>query len=245
MHAVDLPRFTYDACGVLPDGGGGMLVAGAKNPSWGPADVPAERPVKQPEQKPEPIEGGPTPVEPSQNDKPLVRGVRLAVTAPRLKVALRRGFTVKLTGAKPGRHTVVAKLAGRKVASGKAVVGADGTGKVTLKFTAVAKRKLARKKTAVLSITGAVVAHLRAVAALALTRQLAAAGAAHTDERTAHLPLERRARGERHALRRDDVLRVDRRRAQRERQQEQAGRGRMRGHPGHREREDACQAAAR
>ena len=159
IHVATLPDFTYDSCGELADGGS-MLVAGAKNPSWGPADVPAERPVKAPQEQPGPIaggpvKGGPTPVVPSQNDKPLTRGVRLAVTAPRLKVALRRGFTVKLTGAKPGRHTLVAKLAGRKVASGKAVVGADGTGKVTLKFTAAARRKLARKRTAVLSITGA------------------------------------------------------------------------------------------
>lgn len=150
IHAVDLPRFTVDACGELPNGGGGLLLAGATNPSWGPADVPAERTVVQPP----PPEQDPT-VKPSQDDQPLTRGVRLAATAPRLKVALRRGITVRLTGATPGRHTVVAKLAGRKVAAGKAVVGANGAGKVTLRFTRAGKRKLTGRRSAVLSITGA------------------------------------------------------------------------------------------
>jgi hypothetical protein len=158
VHAAGLPKFPADHCPDATDPGK-LLVPGGSNPSWGPADVPAPRQAPKPQPQPQPLPGpkpgeNPTPVGPAQ-EQPATVTAKLKVSGAKLRTALRRGFTVKLTGAKRGRHTVVAKVAGKRVAAGTAVVAANGTGSVTLKFTAAAKRKLARKSSVKLTISGA------------------------------------------------------------------------------------------
>jgi hypothetical protein len=150
VHAASLPRFTADSCGQLTDAGG-LLIAGASSPSWGPADVPAARTTTTP---PPPPTGSPTtPVAPV-GDRPIGPATAAKVKLTVAK-ATKTGVTVRVTGARAGRHALVAKFGKATVAKGTLTVAANGTGKVTLRFTKAGKRKLAGKKTAKLRLTGA------------------------------------------------------------------------------------------
>ena len=160
IKAATLPRFTATDCGVLEDGGQ-LLVAGATSPSWGPAGVPPARPAPQ---KPTPVTpdtpappvAAPTAPVPAQPAGPLAAvEVKLAVTKAKLRAALEKGLALRITGAPGGRHTLVAKYGKATVAKGTVTVGASGTAKATLRFTAAGKRKLAKRKRAALRITGA------------------------------------------------------------------------------------------
>ena len=150
IHMATLPKFT--AKGVCPQftDGGRVIVAGASNPDWGPADVPAARPTpRDPGTKPGP--SIPTPNDPGTTPGATAK---LSVTKVKLAAALKRGLTLKFTGAKDGKHTVSAKFGKTTVAKGSVTVK-SGAGKVTLKFTAAGKQKLKGKKTAKLAISGA------------------------------------------------------------------------------------------
>jgi hypothetical protein len=95
-----------------------LVIAGAKNPDWGPAGVPAGRGAQ----------GG---------------GGRLVVRSAdaRLRKALAKGFAVRAGVPGSGRLSAVAIRGGRKVASGsKSVRG--GNASVKLRFTKAAKRAL-------------------------------------------------------------------------------------------------------
>ncbi len=145
IKAVTLPKFSFDSCGQLADGGG-ILVAGATSPSWGPADVPPARQAADP--KPADPKPGPTVKGPETTPQ-------ITVSAKKLKVALRRGIALRLTGAKAGKHALTARAGTAKVAGGTVVVSADGTGKATLKFTKSGKKRLAGKRKVSLKVTGA------------------------------------------------------------------------------------------
>lgn len=171
VHTVEIPAFgtTNGDCGT-PDEDTKLLVAGAKSPDWGPADVPAWRP--------DPTPPGPGPQPPAPAPAPAPGAGQLsALPAPRggakvderstakpspftasttkLATALRKGLTVTLKGGTPGTRKIVARAASTVVASGTAKVAKDGTGKVTLKFTASAKKRLKGKSVVSLSLTGA------------------------------------------------------------------------------------------
>ncbi|MDQ3740789.1 MAG: hypothetical protein M3389_07575 [Actinomycetota bacterium] len=89
---------------------------------------------------------GDGPVSPSGTPR-----VQLAGKA-KLRKALRSGLKVRLSGLPAGVVKVVARSAGKTVASGRATVAADGTATVTLKFTRAARRKLARKPSVRLAV---------------------------------------------------------------------------------------------
>jgi hypothetical protein len=151
IHAVSLPRFSAGSCGTLTDGGG-LLVAGASSPSWGPAEVPPARVTPPP-----PTSGGPgpgttpaPPAGPANGPK-----ARLAVTKVKLAAALKKGLTLRVTGARRGKHALVARLGKTAVAKATVTVAKNGTGKATLRFTKTGRRKLAGRKSATLRITGA------------------------------------------------------------------------------------------
>lgn len=151
IHTATLPKFTTKKeCPSFTDGGK-LLIAGATSPAWGPADVPAARPATQdPGPKPGPI--NPLPTDPGTT--PGGATVKLSVTKAKLAAALKKGLTLKLTGAKDGKHAVSAKYGKTTVAKGTVTVK-RGAGKVTLKFTAAGKKKLKGKKSAKLAISGA------------------------------------------------------------------------------------------
>lgn len=148
IHTAVLPHYTVKAqCTPLTDGGK-LLVAGASNPSWGPAEVPAPRP-------PVPPTGGgggtPTPAPtPGTGTK-----AKLTVTKIKLAAALKKGIRVNLRSAPKGKHTLVAKYGKTTVAKRTIEVGSTGGGAATLRFTKAGKAKLKGKKTVKLNITAA------------------------------------------------------------------------------------------
>jgi Ca2+-binding RTX toxin-like protein len=82
-------------------------------------------------------------------------GARLALVGrPRLRTALRRGLTVRVTGAAAGRLTLTARARKAVVARGTAKVHADGSATVRLRFTAKARRSLRHARRATLAISG-------------------------------------------------------------------------------------------
>ena len=150
IHTVALPRLGAKTCPPLTDGDK-VLIAGASNPSWGPADVPPARPAAA-----------------AARSRPAARSSRAAVKTPttpgatikltvskaKLAAALKKGLTLKLTGARSGKHALTAKYGKTTVAKGTVTVK-NGSGKATLRFSTAGKRKLKGRKTAALTITGA------------------------------------------------------------------------------------------
>ena len=77
------------------------------------------------------------------------------VGRPRLATALRRGLSVRVTGAPVGKVTLTARSGKTVVARGSATVKAGGAATVRLKFTAKGRAKLRRSRRATLTISGA------------------------------------------------------------------------------------------
>ncbi len=147
IHSAALPRFSADACGTFADPGK-LIIPGAANPSWGPAEVPAPRPA------PPAPGGGGKPTNPAPAQLGSGATATLSVSKTKLAAALKKGIVVKLTGATNGKQTIIAKYGKTTVAKGKVTVK-HGAGKVTLRFTKAGKAKVKGKKTVKLSITGA------------------------------------------------------------------------------------------
>lgn len=154
VHVVDVPDFS---AGCSIDGASQssrLLIPGATQPDWGPAEVPASRPAQN--------TGGSQNGSGGQGGGQQTGGggaqpqgtPRLALTAVKLRRALAKGLAAKLTGAKAGAVKLVAKYRGKVVAKASGTVAADGTLSVRLKFSKAAKRKLKRLKTAKLAVSG-------------------------------------------------------------------------------------------
>jgi hypothetical protein len=73
---------------------------------------------------------------------------------PRLAAALRRGLTVRVTGAQAGKLTLSARRGKALMARGAAKVGAGGRATLRLRFTATARKRLRRARSVRLAITG-------------------------------------------------------------------------------------------
>ncbi len=147
VHVVTVPDFSSGCTVTGASQTSKLLIAGATQPDWGPAEVPASRPAPKP---------GPGP-NPSPNPGPNTgpgTGAKLAVSKVAIKKALAKGLAVKVTGAKPGKVTLVAKARGKAVAKGSATVGDDGSASVKLKFTKAAKKSLRRLKKVSLVVSG-------------------------------------------------------------------------------------------
>jgi hypothetical protein len=131
VKTVNIPDWPGEGCsadGMSPNGQ--LLVPGASEPDWGPADVPPARR----------IESGPQ------------RTLKLAASKASLRRALRRGLKVRVDVPAAGKLSGSAKSGRRRVASGRK--GAKAAGSVTLKlrFTKKAKRALAHKRRAKLVV---------------------------------------------------------------------------------------------
>jgi hypothetical protein len=156
ISVLPRPDFGADDCGTpTAEHTSRVLIPGATNPDWGPADVPPARPNPTPGPTPGP---GPKPT-PGPGPKPTKNTTTTpdgpAVTLPRkvaLRTALRKGLTVRLSGVSAGTVKVVATTGGRTVATGRAKVAKTGKATTTLRFTAKAKRTLKRKKTVKLTL---------------------------------------------------------------------------------------------
>jgi hypothetical protein len=159
IEVVRFSSFAPGSCGVA---GESVLTASGSEPDWGPADPPAARwtPAGGPTPTPAPTPaggggGGAGGPRPGAGGGQGTAAARLAVTAPRLRTALRRGLTVRLTGARAGTHTITARSGRAVVARGTARVAAHGTGRATVRFTRAGGRKLRGARRVTLRLTGA------------------------------------------------------------------------------------------
>lgn len=114
--------------GVCDDPQPKLLIPGGSEPDWGPAAV----------------------------DPRPIRSFRVRVAGMTLRKALRKGVTVKVSGAAAGNVKSVLLRGGKKVGSGTATVRASGTAAVKSTFTGKARKAL--KKAARVRLTAKVVA---------------------------------------------------------------------------------------
>jgi hypothetical protein len=123
VRIVSIPDWPGDECssaGMSPSGQ--LLVPGAIEPDWGPADVPAAR-------KP-----------------PAVDTLTLTVGKARLRQALRRGLKVEVRVPAAGKLSGSARRGRTTVASGRGRATAAGSAALTLRFSKKAQRTLARTR---------------------------------------------------------------------------------------------------
>ena len=151
VHVVDVPDFSAGCSIEGASQQSRLLIAGAIQPDWGPAAVPAARPEppKGPDAKPD--------VKPDvkdPGDQPATLDPALAISSVKLRRALAKGLPVKLTGAKAGAVTLVARYRGKVVARAKGTVSADGALSARLKFTKAARKRLKRLARAKLAVSG-------------------------------------------------------------------------------------------
>jgi hypothetical protein len=147
IRVVTVPGFEN---GCSTDGAGEnppVMIAGAIEPDWGPADVPADRPKPPPPPDPQPGPGpGPGPVGPSG-------ALTASAAKAKLRTALARGLKVNVTLPSDGVVTASAKRGGKVVAKAAPKSVKAGARTVTLRFTAKGKRALRRATSARLAVT--------------------------------------------------------------------------------------------
>ena len=94
------------------------------------------------------------PSKPAEPGKPADPGsAQVSVARARLRAALAKGLTVRLSGLTAGRAVVQLRLDRKVVATGSATVGADGKARVVVRFTKGAKRSLRSKRRVTLKLT--------------------------------------------------------------------------------------------
>lgn len=147
IHVADVPSFDGGCTTAGATENPPLVIAGATEPDWGPADVPAGRPAVD--------KGG------QQNDGPANNGGgggsaggALGAKAARssVKAALRKGLKVTVTAPGAGKVGVVVKRGGKTVAKAPARQVAGGKVVMTARFTAAGKRALARTRRAKLAV---------------------------------------------------------------------------------------------
>ena len=139
VKVVDVPDFAA-AGNCTADGASqtsSMLIPGAAEPDWGPADVPTGRPGKGGD-GPKPGPGG--------------GGLSAKVSKVKLAKALKRGVTVTLAVPSAGKVSATAKARGRKVAAARSRAVSAGTASVKLTFTAKGRAALKRARKATLIV---------------------------------------------------------------------------------------------
>ena len=132
------------------DGEPHLLIAGATEPDWGPADVnPGPRATPAPPTAPvtpaAPAVTKPGKVTPG-NDKPgkVTPGDGTRTFTASLPKALAQGLKLRLEVPGAGRLSGVAKLGGKPVASGSRKVAAAGETVLALRFSKAARARLAK-----------------------------------------------------------------------------------------------------
>lgn len=116
----------------------GVLVQGAHDPDWGPADLPAASPgTSAGSPPPGPTAGPASPGAPSMPGG-TPSALRVSVVRARLGTVLRRGLVVRVT--KPAQVTVLQ--------AGRILGRARGRGSVRVRLTQAARRRLTRTRTA-------------------------------------------------------------------------------------------------
>ena len=122
------------------DGEPHLLIAGASEPDWGPADVnPApRRPVTA-----VPVNPSPTPTpkpKPKRDDE--AKRLKATLVSANLGKALAKGFKVRIQAPGAGTATAGAKVKGKPIASGSQRVDGPGASVVTVRFAKSVKDTL-------------------------------------------------------------------------------------------------------
>jgi hypothetical protein len=139
------------------DGEPHLLIAGATEPDWGPADVnptPRELPVPSaPPAVTPPAVTKPGKVAPGK-DRPgkAAQGGGRQTFVASLPKALAEGLKLRLEVPGAGRLSGVAKLKGKPVASGSRKVAAAGDAVLAMRFTKAARTRLAKADEAKLAV---------------------------------------------------------------------------------------------
>lgn len=138
MRGIDLTACT-------PGGTSVKLVPGGHDPDWGPADVPqaAAPPAPKVPEAPKYPQVAPPDV-PKQPDVPATERLRIVVEKAKAARMLARGLAIGVKTGRPGTVSAQAQVRARRVGSGKARIGASGSGRVLIRFTAEAQRALRR-----------------------------------------------------------------------------------------------------
>jgi hypothetical protein len=135
VKIVSIPDWPGEGCsneGMTPSGQ--LLVPGAIEPDWGPADVPPDRVIA------------------NDHDGHTKSKLTLKVSRAKLRQALRRGLKLQVTVPQAGKLTASARRGRVAVASGRGRAKAAGLATITLRFTKKAKRTLARSRRAKLTV---------------------------------------------------------------------------------------------
>jgi hypothetical protein len=136
IHIADVPDFGGGCTTAGATQDPPLVIAGATQPDWGPADVP---PARQ--------QGGG-----GGNGGQGGSTMAIAVSGKKLKTALRKGLKVSVTVPAAGRLSASAAKKGKKVASAATKSVKAGKQSLTLKFTKAARRSLARSRSVRLTI---------------------------------------------------------------------------------------------
>jgi hypothetical protein len=136
IHIADVPDFGGGCTTAGATQDPPLVIAGATQPDWGPADVP---PARQ--------QGGG-----GGNGGQGGSTMAIAVSGKKLKTALRKGLKVSVTVPAAGRLSATAAKKGKTVAKAGAKSVKAGKQSLTLKFTKAARRSLARSRSVKLTI---------------------------------------------------------------------------------------------
>lgn len=111
-----------------------LVFPGGREPDWGPADVnPPPRAGSKP---PLPAkDGGSKPPVPAKKAK-------LELVARSLRAACRRGLQIRLTGAVPGKATILIRHGAKPVAKKAVRVPASGAGTFTVRFSEAGAKRI-------------------------------------------------------------------------------------------------------
>jgi hypothetical protein len=136
IHVADVPDFSGGCTLTGATQDPPLLIAGATQPDWGPADVP---PARQ--------QGGGGGGNGGQGST-----MAITVSGKKLKTALRKGLKVSVTVPSAGKLSAAATKKGKTVAKSAKKSVKAGKQSLTLKFSKAARRSLARSRTVKLTV---------------------------------------------------------------------------------------------
>lgn len=163
VNVLPLPSFANDCGTPTAEHTKRLLIPGATNPDWGPADVPPARPGdgggKDGGGNDKGGGGGGTKPGPGGTITPKPQTVKPprgpAITLRKrvgLATAIKKGLAVQLSGVRPGTVKVVARLGKRSVGGARVRVPKSGTARATVKFTAAGRKAMKKQKTVRLTL---------------------------------------------------------------------------------------------
>jgi hypothetical protein len=159
INVVDVPNLSGGCTTAGASANSRLLIPGASQPDWGPADVPANRPGSTTTTTPgstTTTPGSTTTTPGTTTTTPRSGHAHLTIAGGRLRAVLGHGLSVTVTGVAP-RATVrlTARVGHRLVAAGRGRSTASGTVRIRLGFTRSGARWLRSARRVTLTVAGA------------------------------------------------------------------------------------------